>query len=229
MNQPLRISTPEVEGTLHVSKALKSQLLLDAEEMRALFDHLPPFALFNVSQPVPLEKVRFDDFLEKYAVYVEGIKQGALIDEAPLRPYFSALLATDPSALYAQEVAGGRVLVRPLEPVVQLQGHHFLFSEEQKKFLPAVRGQGSITWGIQISCPQLYQDPKTQEVKKVERDVPNAALYHTLARWLRSHTLPTPFLFEGERLNAPIRLGKRCFAWINNHPQLNTLKVLYDS
>jgi len=225
MKPLLRNSTPAIEGTLHLSKALKSQLLLDAEEMRALFDHLPPFSLYNVSQPIAPDRVCFEDFLEQYAAYVEGIERGELIDEAPLRPYFSALLTTDPSALYAQEVAGGRVLVRAIAPVVQLQGHHFLFSEEQKKFLPAVRGHGSITWGIQISCPQLYQDPKTQEVKKVERSSPNAALYHQLARWLRSNTLPTPFLFEGERINAPIRLGKRCFPWINNHPQLTKLKV----
>ncbi len=225
MSLSLRISSPEKEGTLHVSKALKHQLLVDSDEMRALFDHLSPFSLYHASRPVALNEAKIEDFLDHYAKYVEGIKQGKLIDEAPLRPYFSALMTTEEEALYAQEVAGGRALIRSLLPVIQFQAHHFSFSSEQKKFLRLVRGKKSITWGIQISYPQLYQDPKTQEVKKVERSFPNSVLFQRLARFLRSFTRPTPFLFEGQRINVPIRLGKNCFSWINNHPQLVELKV----
>lgn len=217
----LRISTPETEGVMAISKSLKHQMLVDAEEMRNLFDFLGLFEIFVVSEPVTEEtiKIEKEEFLKVYAEYVSALKGGKIPDERALRRYFSSVFTVTQEALYAMEVGRDKFLVKALKPVLQLQLHHFFVSHIDGKFHPMVLGKNSITWGIQFSYPQLYQNPLTQEFAKVTEtaEFPNTALYKRLAKWLREHTSPTPFVFQGKRSNEPIRLGKSCFEWIGNH------------
>lgn len=220
----LEISTPQERGVMRVSKALKHQVLLDAEEMRSLFAALEPFEIFAVSQPVlqngmTLEK---EEFLKSYAEYVASLKEGKLPDEMPMRKYFSSAFSTVREALYAMPVGNERFLVKAIKPVVQLQIHHFFASTIDGKFHSMVLGKDSITWGIQFSYPQIYQNPLSHEYSKVidSPEFPNTALFHRLVKWLRAHTLPTPFVFQGKRSNQPIRLGRGCLPWIERHPGL---------
>jgi hypothetical protein len=221
----LKISTPAIEGVMRASKWLKHQVLLDEEEMRDLFRALEPFEIFVVSEPVSEEKMQIghQEFLAKYAEYVGALKKGELPDEAPFRKYFSSVFTTSSDALYAMEVGKEKFLLKTIKPIIQLQGHHFFVSEIDGKFHPLVFGKESITWGIQFSYPQLYQDPTTQDFSQVKEseEFPNTALYKRLAKWLRAETVPTPFLFQGKRSNEPIRLGKKCFSWIGKHAGLN--------
>ncbi|MGE0670941.1 MAG: hypothetical protein AB7O89_08405, partial [Parachlamydiales bacterium] len=53
---PLRISTPQIEGSLQVSKQLKFQVLLDVSEMRELLQNLAPVHICVVSEPTPLDR-----------------------------------------------------------------------------------------------------------------------------------------------------------------------------
>ena len=103
-----------------------------------------------------------------------------------------------------------------------MQAHHFFFSPLDGKFHPMVLSNESISWGIQFSYPQLYQDPESRQIIKVSDGsvFPNTPLFSKLMKWMRSHTLPTPFLIEESRVNAPIRIGKSALTWIENHPQL---------
>jgi hypothetical protein len=80
----------------------------------------------------------------------------------------------------------------------------------------------SISWGLQISYPQLYQDPKTRQIAKVTSvlEFSNTALFAKLLKWIRSATLPTPFEVKGVRINSSIRVGKKSLVWIKSHPQL---------
>ncbi len=220
----LRISNPANEGVMRASKWLKHQVLLDAQEMRDLFAALAPFEIFVVSEPVTEQTmmVEKEEFLRAYEGYAETLKAGKLPDESGLRRYFSSIFTVTREALYAMEAGKERLLVKTLKPVLQLQLHHFFVSTIDGKFHPMVLGKDSITWGVQFSYPQLYQHPVTQEFAKVvdSPDFPNTALYQRLAKWLRTNTAPTPFIFQGKRSNEPIRLGRRCFAWIANHPGL---------
>lgn len=220
----LRISTPKVEGALQVSKQLKFQVLLDDSEMNALLRDLAPVHICVVSEPTALDRalIPTEEFLEKYGSYVAGIKEGNLIDEKPLRRYFSSAWTTDLDTVYAMAVSSDKYLIKPIKPLIQLQGHHFFYSDLDKQFHPMVLSQESVTWGIQFSYPQLSQDPKTSDIIKVGKgeDFPNTALFAALTKWLREHTLPTPFVVDEKRTNAPIRLGKQCLNWIGKHPQL---------
>jgi hypothetical protein len=84
-----------------------------------------------------------------------------------------------------------------------------------------VFGINSISWGIQFSYPQLYQDENCQiQVVKPGPEFPNTVLFQKMQRWIRQHTIPTPFLTPYQRINAPIRMGRQVLNWINNHPQL---------
>ncbi len=220
----LRISTPHIEGTLRVSKQLKFQVLLDASEMIALLHELSPIHICIVSEPTALDRalIPTEDFLEQYSRYIAGIKEGDLLDEKPLRRYFSSGWTSDLDTVYTMAVGSDKYLVKPIKPLIQLQGHHVFYSDVDKQFHPMVLSQESVTWGLQFSYPQLSQDPKTSDITKVSKggDFPNTALFAALTKWLREHTLPTPFIVDGKRTNATIRLGKQCLNWIGKHPQL---------
>lgn len=221
MSPPIEISSPEKEGTLQVSKSRKLPLLIDIDEMDHLLEVLTPCTILDVSRPIDLEYaiIPKDLFRDQYRLYVEGIKQGKLIDETPLRPLFSGMITVKPESVFAQSLSNGKYLIKTRIPAIQMQRHHFIFSDT---FHSGVMGEGSITWGIQFSYPQLFLDPKTKEIGKVEKNdlFPNTELFHRLAKWVRDHTSPTPFLVEGKKMNQPIRLGKKCFSWINQHPHL---------
>lgn len=224
MQFKLHISSPEVEGRLQVSKWLKYQALLDVAEMESLLSFLSPFSIYIVSGPVEHKKyaVNASEFLSYYALYINALKTGQLPDETSLRPYFSSIFSNNSEVIYGMKLANEKVLIKPLKPVLQLQLHHFFASEIDGKFYPMVLSDQSTSWGIQFSYPQLYQDPKTQEITKVTSspEFPNTSLFLKLVKWMRTNTIPTPFMFQGKRTNSPIRIGKQCLSWIENHPGL---------
>jgi len=207
---------PEV---LQVSKSRKLPVLLDTEEMTTLLDHLSPFTFFDGSRPLLEEEATFskETFLEGYKTYIDALKAGTLPDETTLRPLFSSMITCDPTLVYSVPLSSGKVLVKPSIPIIQLQRHHFIYTDQ---FLSGVMGEESITWGIQFSYPQLYLDPDTQALGKVDKSFANTELFQKLSKWIRANTRATPFLVEGKKQNVPIRLGKECFSWINNHPAL---------
>lgn len=197
--------------------------------MRALLQALEPVHICVVSEPTPLELalIPVEEFLATYGNYANALKAGKMSDERSLRRTFSSAFTCDLSAVYAMAVASGKYLIKPIKPVIQLQAHHFFYSDLDKQFHPMVLSEESVTWGIQFSYPQLCQDPKTSEILKVSkgRDFPNTELFAVLGKWLRDHTLPTPFIVEGKRTNAPIRIGKQALHWVNKHPQLSQKKI----
>lgn len=225
----LRISTVQEEGKLQVSKWIKVQALLDPSEMENLLTVLDPFSIFIVSEAVEIEKgwVEKSCFLTHYQHYVETVKKGQLPLEAPLRKYFSSIFTVTKELLYAMKLPNEKVLIKPVRPVIQLQLHHFFASRVDGKFYPMVLSDESITWGIQFSYPQLFQDPKSLEIMKVSStpEFPNTALFLKLVKWMRGNTVPTPLIFQNKRTNVPIRLGKRCFDWIEKHPGLSLREI----
>ncbi|MFT4553070.1 MAG: hypothetical protein ACI9S8_001704 [Chlamydiales bacterium] len=220
----LRVSTPQKEGKLQVSKWLQSQVLLDVSEMEALLEELGEAQLFSTGRLVEKGKsfVIKRDFLDCYIDYVESLKKGQLPDDSNFRSFFGSVFTVTPDVLYSMEIEDGRELVHPTRPVLQMQAHSIGYSVEEGKFRPMVLGKDSILWGIQFSYPQLFQDNETLSVEKVEETekFPNTQLFRKLQRWVRHNTRATPFIIGDKKTNVPMRLGKKCFEWINKHPQL---------
>lgn len=215
----LKTSTPALEGVYQGSKYLKFQVLCDAEELRVLFDAVEPcwiFPLTGVGDGKAIEKERF---ITEYSTWIDGLKVGKMPSDVDLRRILAAALTVELDALWKQEVPGGRFIVKMAKPVVQVQAHFFTYSDLDGVFRPNTMGAKNIFWGLQFSFPQIYQDPKTMELLEVEES-PNAELFQKIKLWVREYTRATPFVVGGKKTNVPIRLGKNCFSWIHNHPQL---------
>jgi len=214
---------------MQATKWLKVQLLIDEGEMQNLLTAMGEFDIY-ISGAVThkgeghLTKAQF---LKIYKKYVASLQEGKLPAESDYRQIFSAVFTQDPEALFSIPVGSDRQLMRIAKPVIQLQPHSLGYSQHDNKFRAMVFGTESILWGLQFSYPQLYQDPKTKEALSVDESpqFPNTSLFKNLQRWIRHHTIPTPFLVEGHKINVPMRLGNRCLSWINTHPQLKKHQI----
>lgn len=224
MDLSLRQSTPKIEGFLQVSKWLKCAILLDRDEMQELLETLAEVYFFNVSAPVEASEACLSSaqFLKSYGQYVDILKRGEIPSPDAFRSVFSSALSKTSDPFYSMRLSDGRFLVKPIQPVIQLQAHYFFYSTLDKKFHSMVQSSDSVSWGVQFSYPQLFQDPHTRKVVKVlsQEEFVNTALFSTLMQWMRSHTLPTPFLVHGVRTNSPMRVGKKALSWVSDHPQL---------
>lgn len=217
----LRISTFE-ELPLQASKWLQIQVLIDFDEMTHLFDFLKPFSLFVCGAVTPYGQgeITQDDFLKHYNDYVNALKIGSLPAVESYQKWFTLAMTASPDALYTIPIDHNQ-LIRIAKPIIQMQAHTIDYSPFDKKFRSMVHGSNVITWGIQFSYPQLYQDPITKQVITIRNDpeFPNSELFNKLQKWIRQYTTPTPFIVENKMTNVPIRLGKNC-TWINRHPKL---------
>ena len=225
----MRLSTPKEEGLIQASKWLSHRALLDVSEVEALLSALPPFEIVNVSQVVYPEEciISKEDFLVKYVDYVTSLKAGLIPDITHFKPYFSAAFSATSDAFYAMEAKEGKIIARVKTPVVQLSFHHFTFSHEELSFQSMVHSKSAISWGLQFAYPQLFSNSLNNEVIEVYKDdtYPNTPLFKTLAKWMRAHTTPTPFVVEGKPLNATFRLGKKSQKWAHSHPQLKGARL----
>lgn len=220
----LRQSSLAAEGPLKVSKYLSIQLLVDTHEMQDLLSALPEFVVANgssVSEPGQGCQAP-EAFLEVYRGYISTLKAGEIPTAESYRSRFYDMWTVNTDLLYAIPVGEDKQVIKACKPVVQLQAHSIGYSPIDGKFRPMVLGADAIPWGIQISYPQVFQDPKTAEIHKVDasENFPNTQFFKEIQRWVRSHTIPTPFVVDGQRTNVPMRLGKDCLSWISGHPQL---------
>lgn len=220
----LRLSSFKEEGMLQVSKWTKYQVLLDEEEMSMMLSEFFPLHFCVVSDPVKKGEgiISREGFLDYYKTYITALQESRLPDESLFRRCFSSVMTSSTDIMYAIAVGEEKYLIKPIKPVIQLQAHHFFYSALDGKFHPMVLSTESVTWGMQFSYPQLYQDPKSHRITKVidSPEFPNTSVFARMLKWLRHHTLPTPFFVRGQRVNAPIRIGTQCLKWIHQHPQL---------
>ena len=216
VNQSHQIST--------FSKWLSLQVLLDESEMQALLEELGDFYIFStgVIYPEGQGEISKEAFLNCYAHYVNALKSGLIPEEVSYRSLFSVIFTQNQDHVFSMKVGQGKQLIRVAKPIVQLQQHRLHYSKADEKFYPMVFALDSILWGIQFSYPQLYQNGTTKEISKVTdtEQFPNTQLFRKIQLWLRHHTIPTPFQLNGKKINVPVRLGKKCLSWINQHPQL---------
>lgn len=206
------------------SRYLRLQVLLDTEEMQLLIEALRPIYFYRTHGLMGenQEGVLHQEFLDAYQHYIGSLRAGKLPEESLYRELFYLSWTQTPDALFKVACSNQRQLVKTALPVIQLQKHTFSYSSMDKKFRPMVLGANSILWGIQFSYPQLFQPQAGGEIMEVnDPSFPNTLLFRKLQRWIRHHTLATPFVVGHERTQVPIRIGKMCQPWIACHPQLS--------
>lgn len=220
----MNLSVKNSSEPYHASKWLSVALLIDSHEMQSLFDSLGPFFIFTVGNICKKGEgiISQETFLSCYADYVNALKTGIIPEDSNYRTIFSSAFSYAEDHLYALNVNESSQLIRIAKPIVQCQMHNLDYSTADGKFRPMVFGKDSVLWGVQFSYPQLFEDPKTHAVHKVEdrAEFPNTQLFKKIQKWTREHTVPTPFIILETVINVPMRLGKACFEWINSHPQL---------
>lgn len=214
------VSTPEKEGDYQAAKWLKVPVLADAEEFAALFQRLGSFGLYLLGTPAAESSLQItpEAFLFAVRGWIGKLQAGFAPSMSDCRTVLAAALTSDPECLWMQELSQGRTLMKIRRPVIQVQAHFFSYSPDEKSFHSMVFGKESIFWGVQFSYPQIFME--SGEPRKVDSSFANSALFQEIRRWSRDETRATPFLIGEERVNVPIRLGKRCFSWIAHHPQL---------
>jgi hypothetical protein len=220
--------SPQQAIAFLASKWQHVQFLLDDEEMRCLLEELEKvfgklliFSSMGV-HPFSEQSITKEQFLNVYAAYVAALKEGQKVEDEKFRFYFTSLFSSTEKALQVVEIAKDKTVVKPVLPLIQLQLHRFDFSSKDEKVRPQVFGKETISWGIQASYPQLYQDRVTREVFSCLESArfQNASLFRALKLFLRAHSLPVKFVKEGKKIASPLRLGKQCFSWIHQHQEL---------
>jgi hypothetical protein len=172
-------------------------------------------------------QIAIHDFLQAWKEYIEALQKSSPIQETAFRFFFTGCITKSEEAVSFIPIGEDRESIMPHTPCLQMQPHRFSYSKLDGKFRSMVLGKNSLSWGIRISYPQLYQIPNTRTVEDAldESRFPNAALFSSVRSWIRHNTLPTPIIIHDKRVNIPIRIGKECLPWINNHPELGELKV----
>lgn len=215
----LRFSTAAAEGQFQASRWLQVGALLSDKELAELFSSMGAFELFITGEVVEegQELVNTAAVLGVYSGALAAAREGRQV------PRLSTLFLTvTADALYAVRVKEDRLTVRARRPVIVVRPYTLAYSQVDRKIRPHVHGPSAFFWGLEFAYPRLFQDPETGAIITVDEsvDFPNTRLFRLLQRWLRSHTLPSPFWIGEERLISTARLGRHCFSWINDYPAL---------
>lgn len=215
------------------SKWLHIDFLISHEEMKRLFSSLQVehetlflFSTLGV-QKRGQNRIKLADFFHAWKAYEEALQKNEPLNGTPFRFFFTNCISKYEDAVEPMLIGEDRERVMPKTPCLQMQPHRFSYSKLDGKFRSMVLGKNSVSWGVRVSYPQLYQIPNSREVVDAleKSHFPNAALFSSLRSWLRHNSLPTPMIVDGKRVNIPMRIGKECLPWINNHPELGALKV----
>jgi len=222
----LKESTLDKEGACLVSKWLEFPIVLSLEELKDLFAELGAFYVIHTDRIVSNEEgILFpEEFLKIYEQYITTWKEGGNLNDSLYKKVFQGAISTTLDGMYAIKVDDSRRIVKTTEPTLLLQPYRIEYSSFDHKFRPMVMSKNSLSWGLQISYPQLYQDAKTGVLKKVDETFVNSALFRKLQKWVRYHTQPTTFLIqekeEPKQITMPMRIGKEALLFVNNHSGL---------
>ncbi len=216
---------PKEAPSYLASKWIHFDMLVDHEEFQSLLESFKePLYIFSTLGVANSGKhlIEKSALIDAYKRYVETLQEGRVPQDADFRFFFTACFTKTLSAVRAITLGNDKEIIIPYEPVLQMQIHRFTYTKNDAKFHSMSLGEKSISWGVRLSYPQLFQYPDTRKVEDAldEERFINATLYSAIRPWLRLHSLPTPFLVDGKRVNDPMRIGKKCLSWIHNHSEL---------
>lgn len=213
------------EGALKISSFIKIPLLLETEEMEKclafLIEKEGDLSFYNTFSVCDENQGIYQPnaFLEKYRSYIDALKGKNVGELRKSYPFFSHALSRTSDIFYEVSLENKKRVIKAVKPPIQLQPHEFTFSKESETFYSMVYSEKSVSFGVQFSYPNLFQDPHTHEVYNVDETFPNTSLFKSLRLWIRENTSPTLLVVNGKRFNLPYRIGKNCLSWIGEHPQ----------
>lgn len=221
----LPITAMKNERSAQASKWMHVRALLDVSELQELLMQSVPCFLVNIASVCSKDQMltTSEQLINIYAGYIAALQQG---DRQHIQSYKKQLcfaLSKTLDIFYLMQLQAEKFLIKPKIPAIRMQQFHFHYIADQDDFVTTYNLDHSISWGLEWSFPQFYQDPETYLPVEIFKDSthPNTQLFKSIQKWMRDHTLPVPFLIEGKKKIAPFRIGKKCFEWINLYPSLS--------
>jgi hypothetical protein len=213
------------ERSVQASKWMHIRVLLDVSELQELLTHSAPCFLVNIASVCGKDQMLTtpEQLIKIYADYIVALQQGGRQHIQSYKKQLCCALSRTLDPFYLIQLQVEKFLVKLKTPAIRMQQFHFHYIADQDDFLTTYNLDHSISWGLELSFPQFYQDPETCLPVEIFKDVihPNTQLFKAMQKWMRDHTLPVPFLIEGQKKVAPFRIGKKCFEWINLYPSLS--------
>lgn len=212
--------------SLKISKIIKIPIFLEPSEFKSFILYIleaSPEAILFDTQKVLLcnEGLHpLTDLIDSYYEYITAL----LRNEAYSSPLFSYALSETDTIFASLALSDNRQLIRTLKPPIQLQPHSFYYSAESQNFYSMVFGEQSLSFGVQISYPLLYQDPESGEAIEIQKaaSFPNFALFQKIRFYIRHNTVPLSLAVEGKKMNLPIRVGKKALSLSARYFQLRS-------
>ncbi len=195
-------------------------LLMSAEEWKTFFQAFPRLRLYKVAAVVMegAEELPFEEFYSLVESFATEIQTKLDMDLSSYRIPFSCALSESKESFTIQALPSQRVLLKPKEPVIQLRPLSFSISSEGK-IQTKSWGKNHICWGIQMSYPQLFQDPATQNIIQALSEHPHGVLFKKVLHWIRHHT-KSVFLKGQEKSAAfSLKVGKESVYLLSKHEQ----------
>ncbi|MCH9631569.1 MAG: hypothetical protein S4CHLAM37_15930 [Chlamydiia bacterium] len=226
---PIPVSTVQEEGLLRASKHQRVQVLLDVEELEALFNVLEDFyvvesAKVKVSSEQIISK---EEYLERYTLYMNHLKQSDSTPDNSILSSLSVCLSKVLDPFYMVELGDGKSLIKQKAPAVLVQPFSFHYDRESASIFTSVHTQDRIFWGLEFNFPQMYQNPKTLDTIEILKDKqnPNTQLFKKLQSFLRKNSKPTHLELSRESKAFPFKLSQSCLSWVNNYPKLKQFGI----
>ena len=142
----------KTDGVLQVSKWNKIQVLLDCEEMESLLSTLGPLFFVVVSEIVHADQavITSASFHDKYAEYINLIKQGQVPPTDEFRRYFSSAMSTSLDIFYAIAAGSDKVLRQTRQAGCAAAGPSLLLFRSRPKIPSYGLERGQCDVGIAI-------------------------------------------------------------------------------
>lgn len=151
--------------------------------------------------------------------FITEIETTLDLDISPYRIPFSSALSQDSSDFSVTNLAGEKVLVKPRQPVIQLRPLSLSISPDGALQTKSW-GKDHIFWGIQLSYPQIFQDPDTKEIIQALANHPNGKLFKEILRWFRHHTKPVSLAKREKSLAFSLKVGSKSVYLLAKHEQI---------
>lgn len=220
----LQSSHPKIEGDYRVSKWMNFQLLLNESELLELFkeievQHLLCLSHVGIYEDLYLSK---QNYLNLYAKYLELLQKDTILESREIIKKLNVAIAYDFQDFYKIPLPDDKILIKMKSPSIQIKPFHFVYNHELEKFLPNVCSSSTIYFGLEISFPQIFQDPKTFVIKHIFKDqkLKSAQQFKKIRSFVRDHTQPARFQIKDNVKVATFRIGKKCINFAKSCPAL---------
>lgn len=204
------------------SKWISIDLLIDGAEMKGLLEEMAPLFLLTMQDlstktPFILE---VDHFLKVYGEYIDALKNKKVPEAKDFKKLFYLFLGSSLKDIFTRSISEEKKALVFNTPLIEVKPICLTLSNVDHSIRSMPLHPNGILWGLRFAFPQMLQKGGSLDIESIDlQSHPNGLLFKKFRTWVRKNTKATPFMIHSKKVNLPIRLGKHCFSWINNHPQ----------